>query len=129
MRKYQLPARIAVIASIAAVTATAPTAITITTIVTIATTVITMGIIAARTACRPLGLEAVTTIDRTVFTRNKWYGGWTSTGRTGGLIMFTATRAGDRRLPSTTGSTATRATARCVCQSAAGIKLLFAISK
>src|SRR5256885_16091851 len=85
MKKYQLPARIAVIASIAAVTATAPTAITITTIVTIATTIITTGIIAARTACRALGLEAVPTIDRTVFTRNKWYRSWTSTGRTSGL--------------------------------------------
>jgi hypothetical protein len=125
--KYRLPARITVIAAIAATTAA--TATTITTIVTIATTTITTVFIAARTACRPLGLEAVTTINRTVFTRNKWYRGWTSTGRTGGLIMFTATRAGSRRLPSTTGSTATRATARCVCQSAAGIKLLFASSK
>src|SRR5438132_1458439 len=127
MKKYQLPARIAVIASIAAVTATASTAIT--TIVTIATTVITMGIIAARTACRALGLEAVTSIDRTVFTRDKWYRSWTSTGRTSGLIMFSTTRAGGRRLPATASSTATRATARCVCQSAAGIKLLFASTK
>src|SRR5216683_1189556 len=123
--KYRLPARITIIAA----TTTATTATTITTIVTIATTTITTVFITARTACRPLGLEAVTTIDRTVFTRNKWYRGWTSTGRTGGLIMFTATRAGSRRLPSTASSTTTRATARCVCQSAAGIKLLFASSK
>src|SRR5437764_6957934 len=108
--KYPLPARITVIATITATTAT--TATTITTIVTIATTAITTVFITARTACRPLGLEAITTIDRTVFTRNKWYGGWTSTGRTGGLIMFTATRAGGRRLPATTSSTATGATDR-----------------
>src|SRR5205814_275735 len=89
-------------ATITTTIATAPA----TSATSIVTTAAVASIIPTGGTRGTLGLETITTIDWTIFTRHKWNSGSAATGSTDGLILLAARGMEAGRLRATTNCSA-----------------------